>query len=95
MNTYELTVILRSRDVEPLLEKVRDILSKHGVVQLADNSLGVRKLAYLVDGEKEGYYFFINADIPPESVKNIIADFRLNHDILRWLFVKIQKPAVA
>ncbi len=95
MNTYELTVILRSRDVEPLLEKVREILSKHGVVQLSDTSPGVKKLAYMIDGEKEGHYFFINAEIHPDSIKKIIADFRLNHDILRWLFVKIQKPAVA
>ncbi|TFH38299.1 MAG: 30S ribosomal protein S6 [Chrysiogenales bacterium] len=95
MNTYELTVIVRSRDSEPLLEKVREILSKHGVVQLGDTSPGVKKLAYQIDGQKEGYYFSINAEIPADSVKKIIADFRLNNGILRWLFVKIEKPAVA
>ncbi|HOD14984.1 MAG TPA: 30S ribosomal protein S6 [Spirochaetota bacterium] len=95
MNTYELTVIVRNRETESLIERVKDILTKHGTSVISDNSLGVKRLAYPVDGENEGYYLFMNVEIPAESVKKIIAEFRLNSNILRYLFVKIKKAATA
>jgi small subunit ribosomal protein S6 len=95
MVTYELTVILRNKETESLIEKTKDILTKHGTQVISDNSLGVKKLAYQIDGETQGYYLFMNVQIPPESVKKIISEFRLNSDILRYLFVKVNKAATA
>lgn len=95
MNAYELTVILRKKDVEPLIEKVKEILKKHGTEIMSDNSLGIKALAYEIDGENEGYYLFMNVQVPPDSVKKIMSDFRLNSDILRYLFVRLKKAIVA
>lgn len=95
MITYELTVILRNKETESLIERVKDILKKHGTAILSDNSLGVKKLAYQIDKENEGYYLFMNVEIPPDSVTKIISEFRLNSNILRYLFVKIKKAATA
>jgi small subunit ribosomal protein S6 len=95
MITYELTVILTNKETEALIEKVKEILKKHGTNILSDNSLGVKKLAYQISGENEGYYLFMNVEIPPDSVKKIINEFRLNSNILRYLFVKIKKAATA
>lgn len=95
MVTYELTVILRNKETESLIEKVKEILTKHGTSIVSDNSLGIKKLAYQIDGETQGYYLFMNVEIPPASVKKIISDFRLNSNILRYLFVKIKKAATA
>ncbi len=95
MVTYELTVILRNKETESLIEKTKDILTKHGTTVLSDNSLGVKKLAYQIDGETQGYYLFMNVQIPPDSVRKITNEFRLNSDILRHFFVKINKPATA
>jgi small subunit ribosomal protein S6 len=95
MVTYELTVILTNKETESLIERVKEILKKHGTNILSDNSLGVKKLAYQINGENEGYYLFMNVEIPPDSVKKIISEFRLNSSILRYLFVKIKKAATA
>ena len=95
MVTYELTVILRNKETESLIEKVKEILTKHGTSILSDNSLGIKKLAYQIDGETQGYYLFMSVEIPPESVKKIISEFRLDSNILRYLFVKIKKAATA
>jgi small subunit ribosomal protein S6 len=95
MNSYELTVIVRNRETESLIERVKDILTKHGTSIISDNSLGVKRMAYTVDRENEGYYLFMNVEIPPESVKKIIAEFRLNSNILRYMFVKTKKAATA
>jgi len=95
MNTYELTVILRKNDVEPLIERVKEILKKHGTTVVSDNSLGIKRLAYQLDRENEGYYLFMNVETPSESVKKITSEFRLNSNILRYLFVRIKKAAIA
>jgi small subunit ribosomal protein S6 len=95
MVTYELTVILRNKEIESLIEKTKEILAKHGTTVLSDNSLGVKRLAYQIDGENEGYYLFMNVGIPAESVKKIISEFRLNSDILRYLFIKTKKAVSA
>lgn len=95
MITYELTVILRNKEVESLIEKTKEILTKHGTSILSDNSLGIKRLAYQIDGESEGYYMFMNAEVPALSVKKIISEFRLNSDILRYMFIKTKKAASA
>ena len=91
MYSYELTLILRNRDVDALKTKVRDILQKHGAVITEDAPWGSKRMAYEVEGERDGYYDFFHLDAPGNAVQKIIADFRLNADILRFLFVKVEK----
>ncbi len=88
MNKYELTVILRNSDLESLQGKVKSILEKHGCTIVNEDNWGHRKLAYEIDGVNEGFYLFMNVEMSPDSIQNIIKDFRLNRDILRYLFVK-------
>jgi len=95
MVTYELTVILRNKEIESLIDRTKEILTKHGTVVLSDNSPGVKRLAYQIDGENEGHYLFMNIELPGESVKKIISDFRLNSNILRFMFIKTKKAASA
>lgn len=92
MNKYELIVILRPSDkLETLKEKVREILKKNQVVIESDEPWGIRSLAYTIDRANDGYYEYFIAQINPASVSNIISEFRLQPDILRYLFVKLPK----
>jgi len=92
MNKYELIVILRPTDkLESLKTKVRDILKKYQVVIESDEPWGIRSLAYTIDKANDGYYEYFVAQINPTSVKDIITEFRLQPDILRYLFVKLPK----
>lgn len=93
---YELTVILRITDaVETLKDWVKKNLQKNGFTILSEDQWDVKKFAYIIDGENEGYYLFMNIEAPPESVKKVIADFRINRDILRYLFIKDEKKKSA
>ena len=95
MNSYELTVLLRTMESDSLIVKVKDILQKYNVTIKEEAPWGVKKLAYEIDGEKEAYYFFAIIEAAPESIKTIINDFRLIPDILRYLFVKNTKAQTA
>jgi len=87
MNNYELTVIVRNRDVETHKEKVKEILVKNGVTITKEDHWGIRKLAYEIDREKEAYYMYMLLDSAPAAIDKIQKEFGLNADILRYLFV--------
>jgi len=95
VNRYELTVILRNRELESLKGKVDGILKKHGVTVINDEPWGLKRLAYMIQGEKEGYYSFMIVESAPDAVKKVIGDFRLISEILRYLFVKIEQEKTA
>ncbi len=88
MNNYELTVILRNKELDSLKEKVQSILQKHEVKVIEENVWGNKRMAYEIDNEREGYYIIMNIEAAPEAIDKIISNFRLNSDILRYLFVK-------
>ena len=90
MNKYELTVILRNNEVDALKIKTREMITKYGAVITEDAPWGNRRLAYEIAGEKEGYYDFMLLDAPPESIDSIIGEFRLNIDIRRHMFGKLE-----
>ncbi len=92
MYNYELTVILRNKEVDSLVSKTREILGKYGVNVVKEEAT-TRKLAYQIDGEKEGYYLFWNVQSTEDSVKKINNEFNLQSDILRYMFIKADKPS--
>ena len=46
---------------------------------------GKRKLAYQIRKRSEGYYFIIEAEMPPEAGRSIERDLGLNEQVLRSL----------
>jgi len=87
--THELTLILRITDnVESQKENIKKLLKKYEVEVISEDPWDVKKLAYQIDGESEGYYLFMSISTPPEAIQKIIGEFRLNSDILRYLFIK-------
>ena len=95
MNNYELTVILRHKNSEALKEKVKEILAKFNVTITEEAHWGTQRLAYEIDGEREGFYFFAYVQTSPDMVEKATAELKLNQDILRIMFVKIQKTQTA
>ena len=95
MNNYELTVIVKTQETESLKEKVKDILKKHGAVITKEDHWGIKRLAYEIAREREGYYMFMFVDAEPQAVDKIQKEFRLNADILRYLFIKPEDKKTA
>ncbi len=94
--SYELTLILRNTDIlESLKEQVKKILNKYGVSVISEEAGNVKKMAYPIDDETEGYFFFMLIESPANAVEKIIGEFRLNNDILRYFFIKDSKKKTA
>ena len=46
---------------------------------------GKRKLSYPIQKRSEGYYYFLEMEMPPEAGRAIERDLGLNEQILRYL----------
>ena len=96
MRTYELTVILRSgAKTEDSKTAVKNILSKHGISIKEDQSWGLKRLAYAIDEEKDGFYMHLIVDAEPKAIAQLDTDFRINREILRHMAVVRQDTKTA
>lgn len=89
MNSYNLTLVLKS-DLE---EKARQALLESLKMKFAkiekEDLWGQRSLAYPIKKQTSGYYahFVIEAD--PKIAKDLDKTLRLEEDILRYLLVRV------
>ena len=96
MRTYELTVILRTGvKTEETKTAVKNTLSKHGITIKEDQSWGVKKLAYPINEEKDGYYLHLLVESEEQAINTLSADFHVNREILRHMAVVRQDPKSA
>jgi small subunit ribosomal protein S6 len=58
---------------------------------------GNRKLAYEIDGNREGYYTMISFRLNPSSLGELERGYKLNEKVLRYIIVHAvqKKPGVA
>ena len=99
MKNYELlTVFKPSLDAEELdkaVEKVtEEIKSYKGSVESVDK-LGRKKLAYDVQGYRDGYFTNLIVSIPAESIVEFKRNLKLNENVLRFMFMEVSKKAQA
>lgn len=92
---YEITVVLRIENNEDVqkanLEQVKNWIEAdgHGVITRLDaNHWGRRRLAYEIDGQREGLYVLFYADIEPDAVEELDRNLRLATGVLRYLIVR-------
>ena len=96
MRTYELTVILRTgAKTEETKAAVSSILAKNGITVKEDQSWGVKRLAYAIDEEKDGYYMHLIIEADPNAVTGLATEFRVNREILRHMAVVRQDKKTA
>ena len=71
-----------------------DTLGK--VTRIDRNLLGRRKLAYEIDGQRDGYYIIVEADIEPGHITELELNLKLFNPLLRFLVVRAEgKPVTA
>lgn len=93
MSFYELILVIR-HDSDP--EKVLSgLFGEVWSTSSSDCSIvkkepwGLRKFAYMIDGEKRGYYFLLGLHAKGSYVKGLEKKLSLSQDLLRKFFVKV------
>ncbi len=95
MNKYESVIIvkptLKTSEIITIIEKVDNAIKK--VADITEKQeLGLKKLAYEVKGNKEGYYFVhefeVNEDKKQEAISEIERFYRITDEIIKFIVVK-------
>ena len=93
MREYETTYILDSAmteaDVQHSLDKVSEIISRHGGCIFRSQNLGRKTLAYRINKQSKGYYATLDYSADTRAVSEIERGFRLDEKVLRYLTVKL------
>ncbi len=97
MRNYEIMLIfdalLEEDAIEKELQKVTSIIEK-GKGSITDSQKwGVRRLAYPIKHQENGYYHLINFSSTEEVVNEIDRVNKINDKLLRYLIVKEEKKS--
>jgi small subunit ribosomal protein S6 len=49
---------------------------------------GRRRLAYEINKRREGYYYIVYFEVPPQEIKEMQKEYFLNEDLLRFLTLR-------
>ncbi len=99
MRHYETTYILRPNLGE---EKFTEIIERTNAIIEGDNGAiieidrggdywGMKKLAYEIKKETQGYYIYMNYAAPGSTIQEMERIFRIDDNVLRYLTVKLNK----
>ncbi|MGD9901664.1 MAG: 30S ribosomal protein S6 [Spirochaetales bacterium] len=91
MNKYELLLIIRAgleeEKREALVAKINGFLesSKANVTKV--DKWGIKKLAYPINYQNEGYYVIFEMEAPATLVAEVEPRLRIEEEVIRVLFI--------
>ena len=92
MNKYELAVVVSAKleddERAATVEKVKDMITRHGGTITNVDEWGKKRLAYEVQKMKEGFYYFIRFDAEPTVPAEIESRVRIMDNVIRYLVVR-------
>jgi small subunit ribosomal protein S6 len=88
---YVLKASLNDEERKKAFEKIKQQIVDTGgdVVKIHDQ--GRKKLAYEIDGQKEGYYYLIYFNAIPKFIAEFWKEYHLNQDLLRFITLRAEK----
>ena len=79
---------LGEEEVEKAMVGIEEVINKHKGKAGKRESWGKKNLAYEVKGSKEGFYFMLNFQAEPVTIRELEKTSRLNEAILRHLILR-------
>ncbi len=88
---YILNATLSEDARQKALDKVRGgIVERKGEV-LKTFDQGRRRLAYEINGKKEGHYYVLYFSVPSSAIKEMWKEYHLNEDLVRFLTLQVDE----
>ncbi len=95
MRNYELSVVLFStlgeEEKVTALEKVKELITRFGGEITNVDDWGKRKLAYEINKQREGFYYFIQFQAETSVPAEIESRIRIMESVLRYLIISLDE----
>ena len=93
MRRYETTFVLRpslsEEEINSVIERTTTILTGSDGKIIELDRWGMKKLAYQIKKESQGFYVFSDYCSTPEAVAEMERRFRLDDAVLRYMTIKL------
>ena len=95
MNQYEtvfiLNPVLSEDQIREAVDKFKGFLKSNGAEIINVEKWGLRKLAYLIDKKKSGFYNLLEFKAPTSVISNLEIEMKRDERVLRFLTVAMDK----
>lgn len=99
MNKYELALVVTAKIEDDaraaVVDKAKDYITRAGGVITNVEDWGKKRLAYEIQYQREGYYYFIHFEAEPTVPGELEKDARIMDNVLRYLIVRQDEDYVA
>ncbi len=89
MRNYEVAVIvnpdLDDQALQAFEEKVKGWISAVDGQTVDVERWGRRRLAYPIENNRDGYYLFVNSQMPPQATGSLERELKLNEDVMQFM----------
>lgn len=93
MKKYELLILapINETSFKTARDRAAEILKAHDADILSEEDFGVRRLAYDVDGQKDGHYYIYNFTMQPSEVAGVETELKLEETVLKQMITVVDK----
>lgn len=88
---YILSASLSEDAQKKALSRITDLIEEHGGEIQKIHDQGRRKLAYEIDGHKQGYYYVLYFSVIPSAIAEMWKEYHLNEDLIRFITLQAEK----
>jgi small subunit ribosomal protein S6 len=81
---------LSEEGLETLVERIQRYLEGISAEILSFKSWGMRRLAYIIKGQREGRYYLVHFAADPEAVNDLDRNLRIVEEVLRHLITRTE-----
>lgn len=97
-NTYESAVIINAalddEQINGILSRIKDFITNNGGEIREIENWGRKRLAYMINKSKIGYYAIYRFDAPTTIISKLERNYSLDEHILRYLTISLDKDAI-
>ena len=97
MKNYELLAVFKpsldSEELDKVVEKISEEIKSYTGSVVSVDKMGRKKLAYDVQGCRDGFFANFIISIPAESIVGFKRNLKLNDNVLRFMFMEVSKKA--
>lgn len=88
---YIISATLSDEARNKALDKILNGINQRQGEVLKIHEQGRRRLAYEVDGHREGYYYVLYFNVIPSAVSELWQEYHLNEDLVRFITLRTDK----
>lgn len=85
---YIISASLSDDARQKALDKITKGIAHHGGEVKKIHDQGRKRLAYEINGHREGYYYLVYFDVKPEAVAEMWHDYHLMEDLVRFITLR-------